>query len=118
MNIRNILIIVLIISMGVITYLWYDNDNKYKDQIESLKKERDSLKMVEAVLEYQKDSLKNLEPKIIWRTKQTEDKLKKKQNETDAIYGIVATYTDRKLDSILSNHRFKKRSKSRDSINP
>ena len=114
---KNIIIIILSLLLIVgIVYFFYDN-GKYKEQLESLEKERDSLKMVEAVLEYQKDSLKNLEPKILWRTRQTEDKLKKQQHETDAIYGIVATYPDRKLDSILSNHRFKPRKKSRDSIN-
>jgi hypothetical protein len=114
---KNIVIILLFIGLGIISYLWYDSDNFYKEQLKAIEKERESLKMAEAVLEYQKDSLKKLEPKILWRTKNTENKLKNKQNETDAIYGIVATYSDRKLDSILSNHRFKPRNKSRDSIN-
>jgi len=114
---KNIIITILIIILLAGGVFWFLNDGKYKEQIKELENERELLKMNEAKLEYQKDSLKNLEPEIKWRTRKTEEKLKTQQNETDAIPGIVATYTNSKLDSILSNHRHKPRTKSRDSIN-
>lgn len=114
---KNIIILILIIAVLVGAYFLYNGNSNYKQKIEKIEKERDSIIMQFAVLEYKNDSLKNLEPKIKWRTKKTTEKLKKQENETDAIPGIVATYTNRKLDSILTNHRHKPRTKSRDSIN-
>ena len=115
---KNIIITVLIIGVLVIGFFWYQGDSNYKADIEKLEKERETMIIEFAVLEYKNDSIKKLKRKVLWRTKETTDKLNKQQNETDAIPGIVATYTDRKLDSKLSNHRHKPRSKNRDSINP
>jgi len=114
---KNIIIVIIILVAGVMTYLWLNGDSKYKQKIEAIEKERDSIVMQFAVLEYKNDSIIKLKRKVRWRTEKTTEELKKQEHETDAIPGIVATYTNRKLDSILSNHRHKPRTKSRDSIN-
>lgn len=114
---KNVFIVILILGLCTIGFLWYNDTGDYKEQVKELKKKRDSLEVDSYLLRYQNDSLLELEPEIYWRTYKSKEKLKKQQNETDAIPGIVATYTDRKLDSILTNHRFISREKSRDSIN-
>ena len=115
---KNIIITVLIIALLAGIYFAYYTDGNYKADIERLERKRDSMAMEFAVLEYKNDSIIKLKTKIRWRTKETTEKLNKQQNETDAIPGIVATYSDRELDSKLSNHRHRPRTKNRDSINP
>lgn len=115
---KNIVIAILIIILLVGIYFAYYKDGDYKYKIETIERERDSIIMQFAILEYKNDSIVKLKTKILWRTKKTTEELNKQENETNAIPGIVATYTDRKLDSILTNHRFKARKKSSDSINP
>ena len=115
---KKLFIILITIIAITMTYLWFTGNRDYKQKIETIKKERDSIKVQYAFLENQNDSLKNLEPEIKRRTIRTKLKLKTQEDETNAIPGIVATYPDSKLDSILTNHRHTPRAKGRDSINP
>jgi len=115
---KNIFIIILILALGTALYFMYSGDKDYKEQIEKLETKRDSLVMEMAQLEYKYDKLEKEKEKVKIIYKETETKLKSQQDETDAIPGIVATYSDRKLDSILTNYRFTPRAKSSDSNRP
>lgn len=114
---KNIFIIVLIVALLVLGFLWFNDSSDYKAKIKVIQEKRDSLEMVEARLIYKNDSLLNLEPEIRWRYAKAKDELEKQQDETDEIPGVVSTYSIRKLDSILTNHRFRPRTKSSNSIN-
>lgn len=110
-------IIVLIIINFIVVGLWYFSSSNYKKEIKTIKNERDIILMEEAKLRFINDSLSKLEPKIRWKTIKIKEELKTQEHETDEIPGIVSTYSEHKLDSILSNHRFKPRAKSGNSIN-
>lgn len=116
--IKNLIIFVLIIGSLVLGYFLYTNDINYKKEIKVIKKERDFLEMKKAELEYEYRELEKKKQKILYLTKETEDKLNNQENETDAIPGIVATYSNHMLDSILTNYRFKPRAKSGNSNRP
>ena len=115
---KNIVIILLIVGCLVGCYFWLNKEDDYKKQIEKLEKKRDSIDMVIARLKYEYDELEKQKVQIRYKYKETETKLNNQQNETDAIPGIVATYSNRKLDSILTNYRFEPRAKSRNSNRP
>jgi hypothetical protein len=113
---KNIFIIVLIICSGILSYLWYNDSSDYKNKIKTIKKERDSLEIIEARLVYENDSLLDLERVVYIKSNVVKKKLKIQQDETDAIPGVVSTYSNSKLDSILTNHRFRERAKNSNSI--
>ena len=109
---KNVVIIVLLIALGVFIYLWYGLNGDYKDQIDELKAARKTLVIEKADLMILNDSLKNLEPEIITEIRTIEVQLKNQKDETDSIADSVAVYADRKLDSILTNHRHRPRTEN------
>lgn len=116
---RNLLIGLTIVSISTFGYFAYMAiDDNYKQKIKAIEKERDSLEMEVAKIEYRYDSLEKVKQKVKKVYLETENKLKSQENETDAIPGIVATYTNRMLDSILTNYRFVSRTKGRNSNRP
>ena len=113
------MIVLTVLAVGTFAYFAFMAiDDSYKEKIEILEKQRDSLEMEVAKIEYKYDSLERIKQKVKLVYKETDDKLKSQENDTDAIPGIVATYTNRMLDSILTNYRFVSRAKSRNSNRP
>lgn len=102
------IIVVLIIGFTILKQCETSNDKKFKDKIEVLETERQSLSTDNKRLEQENDSLKK-------RIKKKESQLflinrklgniVKQQNEVP-IY--IGNYTESELDSILSNYRHPK----------
>lgn len=113
---KNAIIFILIAGILAISYLWYSSSSDHKEEIQLYKNEIKQLEDNYVRLSEINDSLADLEPEIIERIDTLYLTLKKQQNETDKIPDSVATYAERKLDSILTNYRFKPRAKSADSI--
>jgi hypothetical protein len=113
---KNIFIIILILGILTMGFFWFTDNKEFKEKLKIEHKLQDSLKMSEAFLRYKNDSLLELEPKIYWKEYKAKKKLKTQEDETNAIPGIVNTYSNSKLDSILTNYRFTPRTKSSDSI--
>lgn len=103
--------IIIVISIGIIVdkYLQDKQEDKFKEKIEGLEKERDSIKKQRLLYHLKIDSINGI---IILKNKKIDslnikvDSLTKKRYE---VPNNVHNYNDAKLDSILSNYRHPKR---------
>lgn len=111
------LIAILVAVCIAVCYIVITDRNNYKNELQRVNNELDSLRTVNDQLYRLSDSLSNLEPEIITKYIRIYEQLEKQQDETDKIVDIVSGYTEQQLDSILTNHRHIKRTKTRDSIN-
>lgn len=110
-----VFLVILCIVLSMTTVYLYINPKQSEDTKEILK-ERKELKLKINALKKENETLKQRTPEIVYERDTIYITLKSQRNETDKINDNVKLYPDRKLDSILSNYRFIKRTKSRDSI--
>lgn len=104
-------IIIIVIVLGVVVDKYFQNkqEDKFKEKIETLEKERDSIKKQRLLYHLEIDSINNI---IKSKNKKIEsltikvDSLSKKRHEA---LNNVYNYDDAKLDSILTNYRHPKR---------
>src|SRR5690606_5036871 len=104
-------IAIIVIVLGIVVDKYFQNkqEDRFKEKIEALEKERDSIKKQRLLYYLEIDSINNI---IKSKDKKIDsliikvDSLTKKRHE---IPDNVRNYDDAKLDSILANYRHPKR---------
>lgn len=105
----NTIIYLVLAVFIVLSIKQCENNKQFKAKLDVLRASRDSLKGEYQKLEKVSDSLSKIKNKTIVEYKTIIKYIKEQQNETDSIVDSVGDYDERKLDSIISNHRHIKR---------
>lgn len=104
-------ITIIVIVLGVVVDKYFQNkqEDKFKEKIETLEKERDSIKKQRLLYYLEIDSINNT---IKSKNKKIDSLTIKVDSLTKKRYEVpdnVRNYDDVKLDSILTNYRHPKR---------